>query len=184
MENYENAKDIEENKKSPKNKFLGLFCHASEVNTSWGFNWPFSCGVIVFSILIGLMTILDITAIFTKFFNNVKGWFLFWFVVRFFSDLIALLAIVFAILSIVQTNFTNATIAYYELILSFICNTLFCGYCIFRIFDGEFWKITTYRLVIWLLNEFIIFIFCWIFFCNMVDIGRKIKVNEAADNLY
>ena len=181
MTEYQNAREIEENQRSPKNRFLGLFCHASEVNNSWGMNWPFSCGVILFSIVIGLMTIFDISAIFTTFFRSQHGWFLFWFVIRFFSDLLALIAIVLATMSIIQTNFSRATIAYYTLIVSLICNTFFCGYCIFRIFDGAFWRATTYRLIIWLLNEFIIFIFCWILFCNMVDIGRKNREKAAAN---
>ena len=26
----------EENKRNPKNRFLGLFCHASEIDITWG----------------------------------------------------------------------------------------------------------------------------------------------------
>ena len=51
--NYANQQEIEENRRNPKNRFLGLFCHASDVDDHWGFNWSFKCGVFVFSILIG-----------------------------------------------------------------------------------------------------------------------------------
>ena len=180
MSDYQNAREIEENQRSPKNRFLGLFCHASDVDQSWGMNWPFSCGVILFSIVIGLMTIFDIFALVTLM-SKVHSWFFFWSFIRFLSDLIALIAIVFANMSYIQTNFTRATIAYYALIISLICNTFFCGYCIFSIISSDFWKLTTYRIIIWLLNEFILFIFCWILFCNMVDIGRKNRQNAASN---
>ena len=37
MSDYQAAQQ-EENMRNPKNRFLGLFCHASEVGDSWGFN--------------------------------------------------------------------------------------------------------------------------------------------------
>ena len=180
MSDYQ-ATAQEENMRNPKNRFFGLFCHANEVDNSWGMNWPFWCGVLIFGIVIGLMTLLDMGSIFTTFFGNVRGWFLFWFIIRCISDFIALIGIVFAALSIMSNNFTRATIAYYAMILSFVCNTAFCVYCIFRIFDGSFWRATTYRFVVWLVNEFVLFLFCWILFCNMVVIGRKNREQAAAN---
>ena len=180
MSDYQAAQQ-EENMRNPKNRFLGLFCHASEVGDSWGFNWPFWCGVLMFSILIGVMTLIDISHIFTEFFKVVTGWFAFWFVVRMISDFIALIGIIFSAISCIQNNFSRATIAYYCMILSLVLNSLFIGYCIFRLFDGQFWKITTYRLIVWLCNEFVLFLFCWILFCNMVVIGRKAR-QQAASN--
>ena len=174
MSDYQAAQQ-EENMRNPKIRFLGLFCDESEVDYSWGFNWSFSCGVYMFSILFGYMTLNDISAIFTEFFIKVTGWFTFWFVLRMISDFIALIGIVFSVLSCSQNNFSRATIAYYCMILSLVLNLLFIGYCIFRLFDGQFLKITTYRLIVCLFNEFVLFLFCWILFCNMAVMGRKLR---------
>ena len=130
MSDYTAANGAETTDRNPKNRFLGLFCHANQVSDSWGYNWPFYCGVIMFSIVIGIMTLFDVSVIFTKFFDQTKDWFLLWFIIRFISDLIALIGIVFAIMSIIQSNFIRATIGYYCMVLSLILNTLFCGYCI------------------------------------------------------
>ena len=138
MSDYTNANSEIITDRSAKNRFLGLFCHANQVGESWGYNWPFYCGVIIFSILIGIMTLFDITAIFSKLFKEANDWLLFWIIIRFISDLIALIGIIFAIMSIAQSNFTRATIGYYCMVLCLILNTLFCGYCIISIFDKSF----------------------------------------------
>ena len=178
MSDYQAAKEVEENERNPKNRFMGLFYHASQVGDSWGWNWPFWLGVVVFSILVGFMSVFDIIYLLQV---KVYGWFLFWFIIRMVSDGIALVGIVFATLSIIQTSFGKATIAYYALFISFILNTCFCIYCIVKIFDKTFWTSTTYRIVVWLLNEFVLVLFCWVLFCNMVDIGRKVR-NAGATN--
>ena len=49
-----------ENLRNPKNRFLGLFCHANEVDNSWGCDWSFATGVIIFSIVIGTASLADI----------------------------------------------------------------------------------------------------------------------------
>ena len=110
-----------------------------------------------------------------------SGWTIFWFIVRFVSDFIAIIAMIIAMLSVCQTNFKKATIAYYMLYASLILNTAFFIYCITRFFNATFWRLTTYRIIVWMLNEFVLFIFCWILFANMVDIGRKIKTNIASN---
>ena len=62
MSNQEYTSAETENKRNPKNRFLGLFCHASDVDDHWGFNWSFACGVVVFSIVFGIWTIFDIVS--------------------------------------------------------------------------------------------------------------------------
>ena len=57
-DNYQKAE--QENLRNPKNRFLGLFCHAREVDNSWGCNWSFPTGVIIFSIVIGIASFADI----------------------------------------------------------------------------------------------------------------------------
>ena len=171
----------EENLRSPKNRFLGIFCHANQVDDHWGPNWSFGCGVIFFSVLVGIWTIFDTVTMSLLIGRTFKGWPIFWFSIRFVSDIIAIIAMIIAMLSVCQTNFRKATIGYYMLIVSLILNTAFVIYCITCFFDSYFWRMTTYRIIIWMLNEFVLFIFCWILFANMVDIGRKIKTNIASN---
>ena len=178
MEDY-NAQ-VEENRRSPKNRFLGLFCHASDVDDHWGFNWSFKCGVAVFSIIFGIWTIFDIPSI-AYYMKYYRDWFTFWCIVRFLSDLIAITAIIFSICSIFQNNFRRATIAYYLLIVSLIFNTGFIIYCITCLFDGRYWRTIGFYIIVWILNEFVLFIFVWILFCNMVDIGRKNRIAMASN---
>ena len=178
-EDYQRAQ--EENLRSPKNRFLGIFCHANEVNDHWGPNWSFGCGVIFFSVLVGIWTIFDTVTMSLLINRTFRGWPIFWFCLRWFSDIIAVIAMIIAMLSVCQTDFKKATIGYYMLIVSLIINTAFFIYCITCFFDSYFWKMTTYRIIIWMLNEVVLFIFCWILFANMVNIGRKIKTNIASN---
>ena len=172
-----------ENRRNPKNRFLGLFCHASQVDDHWGFNWSFACGVVIFSIVFGIWTIFDIISMgkVLRFSYWTGGWFPFFCVVRFISDFCAIIAIIFAMISISRTNFKMATVAYYLLILSFVLDILFLIDCIVNFFNGRFWINVNYRIIVWLLNIFVLFLFCWILFCNMVDIGRKIRANAGAN---
>ena len=181
-EDYQRAE--EENLRSPKNRFLGIFCHANQVDDHWGPGWSFGCGVYTFSILVGIWTIFDISTI-SELLNRLgrffSGWPIFWFIVRFVSDFIAIIAMIIAMLSVCQTNFKKATIGYYMMYVSLLLNTAFFIYCITRFFNADFWRYTTYRIIIWMLNEIVLFIFCWILFANMVVIGRKIKTTIATN---
>ena len=179
---YEYQRAQEENLRSPKNRFLGLFCHANQVDDHWGPNWSFGCGVVLFSIIMGIWTIFDITTMSILMKRRVLGdWFVFWCVVRFFSDFVAIAAMFVAICSVLQTNHKKAIVGYYMLIASLIVNTAFLIYCLVNIFKADFWRQTTYQIIIWMLNEFVLFIFCWILFCNMVDIGRKVRTQQATN---
>ena len=90
MSDYKAPSEEEQNKRNPKIRFFGLFCQASEVNDYWGYNWPFWCGVLLFGIVIGFMTFFDIFFVMGTF-SILSGWFLFWFIIRLFSDLVALI---------------------------------------------------------------------------------------------
>ncbi len=165
--------------RSPKNRFLGLFCHANDVDQSWGLNWPFSCGVIIFSIVCGLTTFSDLLGMAKRgYLTSSFGVFKFMFVVRLFSDLIALIAIGFSIHSLIGLNQRSGVIGYYTLILSLLLNTVFLVYCLIHIFTSEFWKLVGFYFVPWCAEEFVLFLFTWILFCNMVDIGRKLKAQQ------
>ena len=173
---------MEENMRSPKNRFFGIFCHANQVDDHWGFNWSFTCGVVVLSIVMGIWTIYDISSMSTMMSRGLLyGLYVLFFILRFISDFIAVAGIVFAVLSILGTNFKRATIAYYLMLLSFILDFSFVIYCITRFFDSIFWRATTFHIFLWILNIVAIFLFCWILFCNMVNIGRKIRNLGAAN---
>ena len=170
--------EVAANRRSPKNRFLLLFCHAESVDDHWGCNWTFQCGVIMAGILIGVWTIFDIATmadLLSKGLSRIYTWFSFWCGMRFLSDLIAIISIILSIISISKVNFKLATVAYYALMVSFVINTVFVIYCITCIFSRLFWEATTYRLIVWILNEFVLVIGDWILFCNMVDIGRRIR---------
>ena len=183
MSNQEYLSAETENRRNPKNRFLGLFCHANQVDDHWGFNWSFACGVIIFSIVFGIWTIFDIVSMDKVLSRSwyTSGWFPGFCVIRFISDFIAIIAIIVSILSIVRTNFKLATAAYYLLIISLILDIAFLIDCICNFFNRSFWRAVNFRVIVWLANLFVLFIFCWILFCNMVDIGRKIRANVGAN---
>ena len=172
MDDYQ-KQEMEENQRNPKNRFLGLFCHANQVDNSWGMNWPFWCGVLMFGIIIGIISIYDFFGCISliRDIEFTTSWRNFFYVLRILSNIIAIVGISFAALSIVQTSFQKATIAYYTLIVSFLLNTIFCIFSLFSIFITRYW----YNVILWFFCDFILLIFLWILFCNMVDIGRKIK---------
>ncbi len=178
MDDYQKH-EMEENQRNPKNRFLGLFCHANQVDSSWGNNWPFWCGVLMFGIVIGIISIYDFIGCFQLINEITTGWQKFFYALRIISNVVAIVGIVFAALSIFQTSFTNATIAYYTLILSFIINTTFCVFSLFSIFISKYW----YNVIIWIFCDFILVIFLWILFCNMVDIGRKVRQAASETSL-
>ena len=45
MADYQPATAEEENRRNPKNRFMFLFCHASEVDQSWGKNGLLDVGL-------------------------------------------------------------------------------------------------------------------------------------------
>ena len=172
---------VEENRRNPKNRFLGLFCHASDVDDHWGPNLSFKCGVILFSVIMGIWTIYDIPSISLRMGRMSGSLFPYFCILRFFSDLLVIIAIIYAICSIFQNNYRRATIAYYVLTVSLIIDTVFNIYIITCFFSSYYWSNLGFRLIIWLLNEFVLFIFVWILFCNMVDINRKNKQSMVSN---
>ena len=179
MDDYQ-KQEMEENQRNPKNRFLGLFCHANQVDSSWGYNWPFWCGVLMFSIVIGLISILDFSFSY-KLINSFRsrgGWIVFFFILRIISDVITIIGIILAAVSIVQTSFQKATIAYYTGCLSFIINIAVFIFGLFKILFYSY----GYFVLIWGFSDFVLLLFLWILFCNMVDIGRKVRQAVGANS--
>ena len=179
MDDYQ-KQEMEENQRNPKNRFLGLFCHANQVDSSWGYNWPFWCGVLMFSIVIGLISILDFSFSY-KLINSFRsrgGWIVFFFILRIISDVITIIGIILAAVSIVQTSFQKATIAYYTEILSFVINIAVLIFGLFKILFYSY----GYFVLLWGFSDFVLLLFLWILFCNMVDIGRKVRQAVGANS--
>ena len=178
MTDYQNQQ-MQEGMRNPKNRFLLLFCHANDVADSWGCNWSFYCGVIMFSIPVFIISILDIYYCFeNEYFSLSTGWFFFMFILRLFSDFLALIAIFFGFRSIIALNSTYSAIAYYGIVISFLLNTIFCVYCIISFFSVDFWKIVKWRVIGFFLQEPILLAFAWILFGNMVEIAKKVKMQQ------
>ena len=130
-EDYTKAK--EENLKNPKNRFLGLFCHANEVDNSWGCNWSFTTGVVIFSIICGFTALCDVYYIAKdNFFGQASGNTIFkvFFFIKVISDFICLIGIGISCFSINRNNLRYAIIGYYVMVLCLLLHTIYCIYTI------------------------------------------------------
>ena len=175
---------VKESKYNPFNRFFFCFCHSYEVDKGWGFGclgcraFSFSCGVWVFSLLMVIVAgkdTFDITN--SDYFKDaqiVKGFFKYSFIVKMVGDGICILAIICALLSTLKRVYVLSIIAYYLGFLSFILSTIFCIYAIMKCFNVSFWTtVGIFTIIFWGIAEFILLLFDWILFCNMVDIKRK-----------
>ena len=170
---YENQYDIERSQRNPKNRFLLCFCYANEVDDSWGCNCPFWVGVVILSIIEGCFAISDIPSIGTITYLVWLNWFTFMIFLRCLSSFIAIFGILYALMSVCQSNYKYSVIAYYCMFVTFIINTVFSLYCIVIII--KFFKRVQFRVLAWFTDEFLMLLYCWFLFCNMVVIGRKNK---------
>ena len=173
-EDYTKAK--EENLKNPKNRFLGLFCHANEVDNSWGCNWSFTTGVVIFSIIRGLSSLCDVYYIAgDNFFVQAEGHpvYQFFFFVQILSDLCCLISIGIACFSINRNSYCYSIVSYYAMVFVLLLHSIFCLANIIFIFDFEYLRIVTVYLISWGIQEFGLILFSWILFCNQVFIARQ-----------
>ena len=169
-----------ENMTNPKNRFLGLFCHAKEIDNSWGCDWSFSCGVILFSFIIGIGAFYDIYVIAREnFFSIDDGILKFFIVLKIISDFISFVGIGISCFAVHKENLTYSIVSYYVIVLSFLLHTIFLIYCLFGIFS-HFKKIGL-LIIPWGVLEFCLLLFCWILFANQVYIGRqrRAQVNQT-----
>ena len=175
---YQQAK-TQENLKNPKNRFLFLFCHANEVDDSWGFGCSFASGVLMFSILIGVAVLCDMYYIAAdSMFSKASGIpvFTFMFSLKVVSDLISLIGIGCACYAIYRPSYNYGIVCYYVEFLSFLLLSIFWVYSLVEMFNANFWKIVSYRVISWAFQEFFLLMFCWILFCNMVYNSRQLQL--------
>ena len=132
---YQITLEEENNLRNPKNRFLGLFCHAREVDTTWGCKCPFWVGIVIFSFIIGGGAISDIPSI--RSISRILIWidlFTIFIILRITSDLFTIIGIIYVIFSICRSHYRASIIAYYCLVVTFVINTLFFIYIVFIIF--------------------------------------------------
>ena len=170
-DDYQKAQ-MSENLRNPKNRFLGFFCHAKEVDNSWGCDWSFSTGVIIFSLVIGVASFADIYSIAEhKVFTTAGGFFKFMFSIKIIVDLISLIDIGIACYAVNRENLTYSIVSYWVMVLCFLLNSIFVLYIIIAMFTE--WDKVYFGIIYWGIYEFGLLLFCWILFCNEVYLGRK-----------
>ena len=173
-DNYQQAQA--ENLRNPKNRFLFCLFHAKDVDNSWGCGWSFASGVIIFSLVIGVCTLMDIVYLadekpFDESNSEHDGFYKFMMVIKIFSDIVSLIGIMISLGSVCSQNYTYAIVAYYVIVLSFFLNVIFGVYSIIGIFTHT--KIIGLFFIPWIILDFGLFMFSWILFANQVYIGRE-----------
>jgi hypothetical protein len=190
---------------NPLNRFMFVLCPSYEVDNGWGWGccgcraFSFTCGVIVFSLIIVINSIKDINEIIAsdylsrktetsdidKVLSYLKGLvfdekdetFIRFFYVKIVADSVAITASVIGFLSIPNKSFCIATIAYYVGFISFLINSSFIIFVCTRICRASFWAQIGFtnigNIFLWFIFEYVWLLFTWMLFCNMVDIGRK-----------
>ena len=189
--------EVQEEKWNPKNRFLLFFCHTYEVDKGWGCGWcgcrafSFSLGVIIFSVIMGINSIKDLyDIILSKYLmkgSEDKKLFVIFFYIKLAGDALCILGIIFGLISVCSFNYCMSIAAYYTVAVSFILGTSFCIYVLTCIFDLSFWWEVGFLKIVtvfsWFIFNYILLIFTWILFYNMVDIYRK-KQEEQKDNQF
>ena len=179
MDDYYQEEKTNENLQNPKNRFLFLFCHANEVDESWGCGCSFANGVMIFSICVGFTILCDIYYIAAdKMFSrsNIAPIFTTMLGVKVASDFITLIGIIMACYAIHRPSYNFGIYSYYVQVLSFLLCTIFCCYCLVEIFNETFFNVVYLRVISWGFNEFALLMLCWILFCNMVYNAKKLQL--------
>ena len=166
--------------RNPNNKFFGCLTHADQVNDTWGCGLSFSCGIIVLSILIGFSAIYDIFALPPIFRSYYFRFNLFYIVIllRILSDFITIAGIIYAYISICNSDYKKSLIAYYCLMVSFIIDVSFSIYItiIYIFFYNSYFYHNSMNIgtfISWIIDVLIFYLFVWFLFCNSVVIKRK-----------
>jgi hypothetical protein len=180
----------EVNYNNPLNRFMCCFCKSYEVDKGWGCGccgcraFPFSCGIALFAVVYLISSISDVYDIITH--NDLSSsnkLFKLFFAIKLGGDLICIIGSVLGLASI-KGNYCLSVWAYYLVFLSFLLNTSFCVYILTVITTFSFWKnlglFRLFTLIFWYVLDYFLLIYCWICFCNMVDINRKKSQNSSA----
>ena len=188
----------EEKKCNPNNRFLFICCPNTSVDSGWGCKicgcrtLRFSVGVYIFSLIMMINSINDVSDViamdyFKKDNDNLIAIF---FYLKLVSDAFTIIGILFAVFSACASKYTPSVIAYYLVLISFLLNTTFCIFILFQIGNSDFigfmtilWKGIIFSIILWIFFDFVLLIFTWMLFCNMVDINRR-KQNMDQENMF
>ena len=170
--------------RNPNNKFFGCLTHADQVNDTWGCGLSFSCGIIVLSILIGFSALYDIFALPPIFRHYYFRFNLFYIMIllRILSDFITITGIIFAYISICNSDYRKSLIAYYCMMVSFIIDVVFAVFIIVIYIFFTYYRITLSAFLSWIIDGFIFYLFVWFLFCNSVVIKRKTQQTMNNNN--
>ena len=171
----------QDSKYNPLNRFLFCCCHTDEVDVGWGWGccgcrtFPFSCGVLIFSAIMLVATAKDIIDIESNSYSlKTRGHFKTFFYIKIAGDCSCILAALIALCSLRTINYCQSIIAYYLGFISFVANSAFCLYTIQWLFTLTFWfTVGVFTPIAWGIVEYILLLFDWVLFCNMVNIKRK-----------
>ena len=163
----------QENLRNPKNRFLGFCCHAKDVDSSWGCDWSFQTGVIMFSVVILIASFWDVYEIaeYKCFQRAPNGLYKFFFGLKVFSDVVNFVSIGLSCFAVQKANLKYSIISYWVAVLSLLLNTLFLIYIFIAMF--VFWDKIWHEIPAAVILEIGLVLFSWILFCNQVDLGRK-----------
>ena len=172
----------QENLRNPKNRFLGIFCHAKDVDTSWGCDWSFGTGVVIFSIVILVASFADAYTMAERevFKKAPNGLYSFFFGLKVLEDIVNFSVIIIACFGVYRENLKLSIISYWGSVCSFLLNTLFFIYIFIAMF--YFWDKIWPEIPSTIVLEIGLVLFSWILFCNQVDVGRKKRSAVATSN--
>ena len=189
------SEEVKESKWNPKNRFLFFFCETYQVDKGWGCGccgcraFPFSLGVLIFSIIMAINSFKDLYDILLSKYlmsgSESKKLFRLFFYMKLGSDTFCIIGILFALYSICKSHYCSSVAAYYSVVVSFILGTAFCVYILTCLVDLDFWWrvgiLKIFTVIFWFVFDYVLLIFNWLLFCNMVDINRK-QQEEAQKN--
>ena len=174
---------------NPLNRFMFVLAKSEEVDNGWGWGccgcraFSFTCGVIVFSLVIVINSIKDINEIISSdyltrksddskdiidylkglVFDEKDETFIRFFYVKIVADSLAIAASAIGFLSIPNKSFCVANIAYYVGFISFLVNSSFIIFVITRISRASFWAQIGFtnigNIFLWFIFEYV-----WILF--------------------
>ena len=144
----------------------------------------FSCGIIVLSLLIGFSALYDTYAIPPIFrtYNFRLNFFYIMVLLRILSDFITITGIIFAYISICNSDYRKSLIAYYCMMVSFIIDVVFAVFIIVIYIFFTYYRITLSAFLSWIIDGFIFYLFVWFLFCNSVVIKRKTQQTMNNNN--
>ena len=182
MEDENYKLQVQENLRNPKNRYLGCFCHAKDVDSHWGCNWSFQCGVIFFSVIVFICSAIDVYHIAGRkvFVLSPNGLFTFFFIFKVVSDVLNFISIIISLIGVCNENLKYSIIAYWLSVLSLLLNTIFFIYIFVAIF--LYFNLVWPIMITVVILEIGLVIFSWILFANQVDLGRKKKAQAAQAN--